>query len=529
MNKKIYYILPPLIAAMAWVSAEAQDIKDVPKVVVNITIDRLRSDYMNAFVPIYGQDGFKRLLKEGRVYSHAEYPQSRLNRAACIATIATGTVPYNHGIVSDTWLNRKTLRPVFCVDDGQYEGNLTGDQSSPQFLSVSTIGDELKVATEGKAIVYAIAPFRDASILSAGHAADGAFWINPLTGRWCGTSYYGPLPGWVSIADKKNDLESFLQGNSWEPLSELSGNFSYFPSGGMKEPFKYKFKGDHRFKAFSTSGLVNEYITKFATECVNTSGIGNDNITDYLSLTYYAGNYEDQSVSEFPMEMQDTYLRLDKALGELFRAVELKVGTGKALFVVTSTGYTDNETADLAKFRVPTGTFYINRTAGLLNMYLMALYGQGQYIEAYYGDEIYLNHKLLETKQLSLAEVLERCQELLLQSAGVKDVYTSQRLLLGAWTPGISRIRNSYNPKCSGDILVQVAPGWHLVNEETQEDVMVRDSYFPFPLIFMGNEVVAETIDTPVTTDCIAPTLSQVMRIRAPNACTTAALTGFSN
>ena len=82
MNKKIYYILPPLIAAMAWVSAEAQDIKDVPKVVVNITIDRLRSDYMNAFVPIYGQDGFKRLLKEGRVYSHAEYPQSRLNRAA---------------------------------------------------------------------------------------------------------------------------------------------------------------------------------------------------------------------------------------------------------------------------------------------------------------------------------------------------------------------------------------------------------------------------------------------------------------
>lgn len=229
------------------------------------------------------------------------------------------------------------------------------------------------------------------------------------------------------------------------------------------------------------------------------------------------------------MEMQDTYLRLDKALGELFQAVESKVGTGKALFVVTSTGYTDNETADLAKFRVPTGTFYINRTAGLLNMYLMALYGQGQYIEAYYGDEIYLNHKLLETKQLSLAEVLERCQELLLQSAGVKDVYTSQRLLLGAWTPGISRIRNSYNPKCSGDILVQVAPGWHLVNEETQEDVMVRDSYFPFPLIFMGNEVVAETIDTPVTTDCIAPTLSQVMRIRAPNACTTAALTGFSN
>ena len=527
--KRIYYILPPLIAAMALATVEAQEIQSVPKVVVNITIDRLRSDYMNAFLPIYGQDGFKRLLKEGRVYTHAEYPQSRLNRAACVATVATGTVPYNHGIVNDTWLDRKTLRPVFCVDDSQYDGNLTGEKSSPKFLSVSTLGDELKVGTEGKAIVYAISPFRDAAILGAGHAADGAFWINPLTGRWCSTSYYGPLPTWVSIADRKNDLDKYLDNNEWTPLSELSGNFSYFLSGGMKSPFKYKFKGDHRFAAFATSGLVNEYVTKFVTECVNTSGIGNDNITDYLSITYYAGNYEHHSVSEFPMEMQDTYLRLDKALGSLFQAIESKVGTGNALFVVTSTGYTDNETADLAKYRVPTGTFYINRTSGLLNMYLMALYGQGQYIEAIYGDELYLNHKLLETKQLSMADVLERCQELLLQSAGVKDVYTSQRLLLGAWTPGISRIRNSYNPKCSGDILIQVAPGWHLVNEETKEDFMIRDSYFPFPIFFLGTNVTAESIDTPVTTDCIAPTLSQVMRIRAPNACTTAALTGFSN
>ncbi|HCE47935.1 MAG TPA: alkaline phosphatase family protein, partial [Prevotellaceae bacterium] len=130
--------------------------------------------------------------------------------AACVATIATGTVPYNHGIVNDTWLDRKTLRPVFCVEDTQYEGNLTGEKSSPKFLSVSTLGDELKVGTEGKAIVYAISPFRDAAILGAGHAADGAFWINPLTGRWCSTSYYGPLPTWVSIADRKNDLNNYL-------------------------------------------------------------------------------------------------------------------------------------------------------------------------------------------------------------------------------------------------------------------------------------------------------------------------------
>ena len=229
------------------------------------------------------------------------------------------------------------------------------------------------------------------------------------------------------------------------------------------------------------------------------------------------------------MEMQDTYLRLDKAIAKLIEGIENKIGKNKILVVVTSTGYSDEETTDLARYRIPSGTFHITRTAGLLNMYLGAIYGNAQYVDACFGNEIYLNHKLLETKQLSVSDVMDRCQELLLQSEGVKDVYTSQRLLLGAWTPGINRIRNSYNPKASGDILIQVSPGWRLYNENTKENRLVRESYIPFPLICYGNNLTSSTIDTPVTTDCIAPTLSQIIRIRAPNACSTAALAGFSN
>ena len=527
--KRIEYLLPSLLAVLAFAGAEAQNARPVPRVVVNITVDHLRADYMKAFLPVYGDDGFKRLLKDGRVYTRAEYPQSRLSRASCVATVATGTVPYEHGVVNDTWLDRATLRPVFCVDDPTCEGQLTGDKSSPRFLTVSTVSDELKAATDGKAMVYAIAPFRDAAVLGAGHAADGAFWINTLTGKWCGTSYYGAFPSWARVANQTSLAEN-IDNYTWKPFSTLSGNFSYFLSGGMKEPFSHKFKGSHRFAAFTTSGLVNEYVTQFAKTCMEQSGVGNDDVTDYVSVTYYAGNYDGKPVSETPMEMQDTYVRLDNALGQLIRIVEQKVGQGKALFVLTSTGYSDEESADLAKYRIPTGTFYINRTANLLNMYLMALYGQGQYVEACHENEIYLNHKLLETKQLALSDVLGRAQELLLQSDGVKDVYTSQRLLLGAWTPGISRIRNSYNPKCSGDIMIQVAPGWKLYNENTKEERLVRESYVPFPLIFFGCGVEdPQSVDTPVMTDCIAPTLAQVMRIRAPNACTTAALPGFSD
>ena len=195
-------LLVSLLTAMTVLSAP--DAKaagtGVPRVVVNILVDQLRSDYLNAFMPLYGQEGFVRLLHEGRVYTQAEYPHYHPDRASAVATLATGTTPYNHGIVGMKWLNRETLRPVFCVDDAKYAGVQTADATSPSYLGVSTIGDELKVATEGKALVYAIAPYRDAAVLSAGHAADGAVWIDDRTGQWCTSSYYAQsLPTWAAV------------------------------------------------------------------------------------------------------------------------------------------------------------------------------------------------------------------------------------------------------------------------------------------------------------------------------------------
>lgn len=497
----------------------------VPRVVVNILIDQLRTDYLNAFMPLYGQEGFVRLLNEGRVYSQAEYPQYRPDRASAAATLATGTTPYNHGIVGMKWLDRETLRPVYCVDNAQYAGVQTSDASAPTYLGVSTVGDELKVATEGKAMVYAIAPYRDAAVLSAGHAADGALWIDDRTGQWCTSSYYGKaLPTWAAVLNSNGGLSDKLKSLTWKPSNDLVGNFSYFLSGGMKKPFVHKFTGPNRFSSFKTSGLVNMEVAKAATQCIDGSLMGSDDVTDYLALTFYAGNIDHHTVNDNPMEMQDTYVRLDQALAQLIKSVEHKVGRGRALFVLTSTGYADEENSDLTKYRIPTGTFDVQRAAGLLNMYFVAVYGQGQYVDSSFGTQIYLNHKLVEQKQINLAEMLERAQDFLLQLSGVKDVYTSSRLLQGAWTPGISRMRGAYNARYSGDIMIEVAPGWHYVNSLTHENQLVRESYIPFPIIFMGEGFKAETVTTPITIDYIAPTLSKAMRIRAPNACSVAPL-----
>lgn len=521
MTARQHRILTSLIALMALVEVNGQAAPEVPRLVVNVIIDQLRSDYLQAFSPLYGEKGFARLMQQGRVYTHAEYPFAAPDRASAVACLMSGTVPYENGIVGSRWLDRASLQPVFCVDDARYAGHNTTEKTSPQHLAVSTITDELKVSTEGKALVYALAPNRDAAVFSAGHAADGCFWLSDQTGQWCTSSYYGAVPSWLSYYDSGRRLQEEINTLTWQPVSDLVGSYNYFVSGGTRKPFKHTFKGERKFREFKASALVNEEVNRLAAHCLRNTLMGIDPITDFLSVTYYAGNYDHKTVAECPMELQDTYVRLDEQLGALIDLVEQKVGRQRVLFVVTGTGYsdTDQTSGDLSKYRIPTGEFNISRAQLLLNMYLIAVYGQGQYVETSIGNQIYLNLKLIENRGLNLNEVLERSSAFLIQLSGVRDVYTSQRLMLGAWTPGIRDIRNAYHPKCSGDILVQVAPGWHLVNDHSGERLLQRESYLGFPLYFYGGNITPQVIHSPVTVDHVAPTMAGHMRIRAPNAC----------
>ncbi|MCQ2196042.1 MAG: alkaline phosphatase family protein [Bacteroidaceae bacterium] len=518
-NSNRHRLLTTLMVILSAIPAEAQVAPEVPRLVVNIVIDQLRTDYMEAFSPLYCEDGFKRLLKQGRVYRQAEYPFSSPDRASAVASLMGGCSPYEHGIVGERWLDRASLQPVFCVEDKAFKGLLTIEQSSASNLAVSTITDELKVATEGKALVYSISPYRDASVLAAGHAADGAFWINDLTGQWCSTDYYGQFPTWALTYNTKDGLKDRISSLKWEPVNSLVGGFNYFVAGGVRSPFKHTFSGERKVRELKESALVNDEVVRFAEFCMKSTSLGMDGVTDFLTVNFYAGNYMHKGVDECPMEMQDTYVRLDSKLADWMSFVEQKVGKNRVLFVLTSTGYADEQSTNLEPYRIPTGTFNITRAQLLLNMYLIAVYGQGQYVETALGNQLYLNLKLLENRALNQAEVLERSQDFLMQLSGVRDVFTTQRLLMGAGTPNISRLRNAHNPRVSGDILIQVAPGWHLINENTHEDRISRESYMGFPLIFLGTNVEKSTIETPVTVDRIAPTLARSLRIRAPNGC----------
>ena len=508
------------ILALTFTGVQAQPLPPVPRLVVTLTIDQLRTDYLETFSSLYNEKGFNRLMREGKVYCRSEMPFEKPDRSSAVASIYTGTTPSVHGIIANRWMIRETLHPRNCVEDPNFMGNYTDENSSPAQLLSSTVTDELKIATQNNAQVYAIAPTRDAAILSAGHAGNGAFWLNKNTGKWCGTTYYGEFPWWVSRYNDQHSPDFRMEEMEWTPLHPMN-KYRFLPDW-RSIPFKYRFASEkeNKYRRLIVSPLINDEINGLVSEMLDKSAIGKDSIPDFLALTYYGGNYNHRTTQECAMEMQDTYARLDRSVANLLDTLDAKIGLEHIFFCLTSTGYSDPDGADTGLYRIPGGEFYLNRCATLLNMYLMALYGEGKYVETYYDQQIFLNHKLIENKQLRLPEVQEKAAEFLVQFSGVSKVYSAYQLLLGSWSPRMENLRNGFHRKHSGDLLIEVLPGWTIMQENGNNNRVVRAAHIATPLIFLGRGVKPETIRIPVDAARIAPTLTSVMRIRAPNACT---------
>lgn len=478
MSKR--YFTATLLAMIA-ASIEAQTAKQLtPRLVVNIAIDQLTTDYIDQLTPYFGTDGFRKLMAEGIVYQNVSYPFTPVDRSSAIATIMTGTTPYYHGIIGNRWLNRTTIQPMGSTDDKEQVGTKTVDRPSPRNILTSTIGDELKVKTGGRAIVYGLSKNRDAAILSAGHAADGALWKDPYTGNWCSSTYYmKAAPEWLSTYNKSPERKKKKK-TEFEEITEL---------------------------------------TNLAILCMEKTGMGTDDVPDMLNITLDASSVMDKKKkSTWQEEVTKTYINLDRQLADLIATIEHKAGPQNVVFFITSTGYVDEPTDDYDHFRVPTGTVYINRTANLLNLYLGALYGSDRYVDGCSRNQIYLNVKDIEQKRLKINEILSLSQSFLLQCEGIRNAYTIQSLQ-ASQNSNTELIRNGMNVTVGGQIVLDIAPGWKLVNEENQDEYQVDSRAIHFPIIIYRQGAEPQQIVQPVTIDRLAPTIATTIHIRAPNAC----------
>ena len=296
--------------------------------------------------------------------------------------------------------------------------------ATPENIAVSTLSDELKMATKGQGKVCAVAVKKETAALASGHNVDRIIWNDNKKKKWNA----------INLTDK-------------------------------------------------------------ALQLLTEEELGQDSIPDLLLLSY---DTKDQNKADDST--------LGNALVKLVREIENLIGKENALFVVTSTGYTEENFSEYAKYNIPTGVYYTNRTANLLNMYLGALWGQGKYVEGSYRNQLYLNHQLLEGKRIALTDAINKSKEFLLQMSGVKSVHT-----------------HLYEQNI-GDLVVELNPGWQMQNDDTHEQIQVKKQLAYFPIIFYGANVPAEKVKTPVSIERIAPTIAKTIRIRAPNACMTTPL-----
>lgn len=517
MNK----VLSSIVALFSITTLYAQSPSgEVPKLVVGITIDQLRGDYLEMFRHTFGNKGFNRLLNNGLVYSNVTYNFPNLDKASTIATIYTGANPSYHGITADKKYAVESDSEISSFTDNKYLGNFTNAKLSPLPIKVSTIADELKIASGGQSDIFAFAPDASQALASGGHAASGAYWIEDYSGKWATTTFFKNKQPVVDQHNRNSESLSYTIGSiTWRPAIDIE-HYNAFPYTRNRDKFQHYFGVDKKdnIHLFKQSPYVNSEVNSIAIKVLESSSLGKRMNPDYLAVTFYAGNYEKALDKNYSIEIQDTYHRLDQELGRLLDAIESSVGLKHTLIFVVSTGYF-NEQEILPEGVVTSGgDFYPDRSKALLNMYLMALYGREQWIKKYYNRQFFFDKKLLEDKKINLAEFQQNAAEFLVQSAGVQDVITSHQMLHGAYDENVQFYRNGYYKGITGDLFLELQPGWRVVDSQSSAHQRVRNNAVISPAIFFGSDIKPERINRTIEATEIAPSVAYRLRIRAPNA-----------
>ncbi|MDR1103591.1 MAG: alkaline phosphatase family protein [Tannerella sp.] len=508
----------PLVVVLAAGRLQAQ--QNTPKLIVYITVDQLRGDYVEYFSPTFGERGFKRLLNEGAVYHNLQFEFPGVDQASAFATLFTGTNPCNHGITGNMYYDFDRQKEVPSLFDADYLGNFTQDHYSPRNLLAATVADELKIASRGRSEIYAIAPDAESAILSSGHAANGVFWIDNLNGKWATTTYYKNVPWYVErYNNSPESLPAQTDAMTWRP-SLPPDHYKALPYVQESVAFNHTFKSKtvDCYPKVKTSPFGNREVNRLAARFFEYAGFGMRPDPDYLAITFYAGNYFGNRANEYTNEIQDTYYQLDKDIEELLNLIDKKVGLKHTLIVFTGAGYFKSEEEPVEG--MPGGEFHPKRCTALLNMYLMAIYGQKTWVSGFHNNQIYLNHKEIEEAGLDLVEFQNRAADFVSEFSGVARVTTDMALRTGIWNEAMSGFHYGTYHTRRGDLILSLKPGWAVNNELPGEKVrLTRNNAVQTPLIFMGYGIKPQHIYREIRATEVAPTVTHLLRVRPPNAC----------
>jgi len=506
-----------------------------PALIVGVVVDGMKADWVDRYWHLLGEGGIKKLFTQGLSFSEATVPFLMADIGSSHASISTGATPALHGIVSSKWHNRISREEINCTSD--HTARPVGSTSfqgrhSPRYLLTPTINDVLLLATNNRSKVVTVSLQPESSVLLAGHRPSSCFWFNTSDGTWITSNHYmNQLPPWVNQYNQRNMAGNYTT-REWNLL--LADNL-YGMTVPDDNPFETGFYNQFRTFPYKMSRLRREslsqdfdiltkvpfgntLVTDFAMAAMLEENLGKDEHPDILWISFTAINQLNLLFGPDSREVADALLRLDMDIQRLIYQVEETVGRDRSLIFLTSTHGTSRDPDYNKSLKLPGGYFRYRNAMALLNSYLTAIYGEGDWIEHYINLQVYLNEALIDRKEIPFLDLQEQAARFLTHFEGVSRAIPADRLVTGGITQSWGDLlQNSFHPDRTGDLILILQPGW-IQEDNTDSGSGSPHSYDrQVPLVWYGWGINPGICDKPVTILDIIPTLCRILKVPKPD------------
>ncbi len=505
-----------------------------PRLVVGLVVDQMRWDYLYRYLPRYGEGGFKRLLTEGYSFENTRIPYVPSVTAIGHTCIYTGSVPSIHGIAGNNFV--KNGKKVYCTDDATVSPVGTSSKAglmSPRNLWVTTLGDELRMATNDRAKVVGVALKDRSSILPAGHHPNGAYWFDDETGGFISSSYYcNALPQWVK---KFNDRKLPLKYLS-TPWSTLYDAKTYTQSTADDTPYENGIKPGvkatlpldlpalykkYGYNIIRNTPFGNTLTLDIAKAAVEGENLGADDTTDLLAVSCSSTDYIGHQVGINAVETEDTYLRLDRDIASFLTFLDEKVGRDNYLIFLTADHGAMNNALYLSDRDIPSGSWSETAARDYLNQTLAdSLHTATRLVTHVMNNQVFFDRKTISESHLNFSRIKSIVAERLQQDTAVLYAADMTQVETATIPHDVKeRIVNGYNRERSGDVQIVLKPGYY-PHEPKGTDHGAWNPYDThIPLVFAGWGISHGASTREVFMTDIAPTIAALLHIQAPSGC----------
>jgi predicted AlkP superfamily pyrophosphatase or phosphodiesterase len=495
-----------------------------PKLIVVIVIDQFRGDYLERYRNQFADAGFRLFLDRGAYFSNCHYNYANTRTAPGHSTLFTGAYSNGHGIAANEWWDQKKKRMVTSVeDDGTKLVGVTGEKSgaSPHNLLADTLGDELKLATQGKARVFGVSLKDRAAVLPAGFAGDAAYWIEPQTGAWVTSTYYrDDLPRWVQDFNATRTAQYWDR--EWKGEQGTVLRSTAHPKNNENDNDKNKANREKPeagfYQVVGSTPFGNEYEFEFAKELMTHENVGRGPATDLLSISLSPNDILGHQVGPDSPEMRQMALDLDRELADFINFVGHQIGLANVWIALSADHGISSLPDAVKKLHIPAANVGAANLELQLNSAIRAKFSSG-HPAAY----VKLDYPLvwLDQEAFGAVHVGEHDAEVAvgeaMKQAGLRDYYTKSQLALGE-VPNTALGRkylNSYSP--AGGWFVMGLPDIYTVGPGKGTDHTSPYNYDTHvPLAFYGSPFQPGTYRTNAEPVDLAATLASLLGIDAP-------------